>query len=207
MILETLGRIRAKNAGIKGGGSEGFSSPNSSQVSIQTSKTLPQLYSSANRSKRYSNNLFGSGRFRDYSYVRSVAQQKRGRTASTTSTGSVTVGASIASYESDTANSSLLTTAETTEHHVPSSVYTDNAPMSVAEHRMSKLMTPSALKRASLALEEAMNQIEEEPDEEEEEIVMPRLTQSSRLSHNAPHVRPSPISQNLQFHLELTFPE
>lgn len=43
--------------------------------------------------------------------------------------------------------------------------------MSAAEYRISKTLGPSILKRASLALEEAIKEFEDEADDE---IVMPR---------------------------------
>ena len=51
--------------------------------------------------------------------------------------------------------------------------------LSVAESRLSKTLGPSALKRASLALEEAIKEMEEEA---EDEIVMPRSTPIPRTS-------------------------
>lgn len=56
---------------------------------------------------------------------------------------------------------------------------------SAAEYRLSKTLPPAALKRASLALEEALKEIEEEIEEEaEDEIVMPRSAPASRSHYS-----------------------
>jgi hypothetical protein len=58
-------------------------------------------------------------------------------------------------------------------------------PSSAAEHRPPKNLNPAALKRASLALEEALKEIEEEMGEEaEDEIVMPRSAPASRTRYS-----------------------
>ncbi|KAG2157400.1 hypothetical protein DEU56DRAFT_764445 [Suillus clintonianus] len=99
MILETLGRMRAKNAvpsTTSSGKLEGDSGANvadmgmesdytherTSHISTTTSSTTYPASSitsspspSSRSTKRYSNNLFASGRFREYSYLRSVSQR------------------------------------------------------------------------------------------------------------------------------------
>ncbi|KAG0705017.1 hypothetical protein DFH29DRAFT_312607 [Suillus ampliporus] len=99
MILETLGRIRTKNAApstTSSGKLEGGSGANAadlgmesdythertSHISTTTSSTTYPASSvtsspspSSRSTKRYSNNLFASGRFREYSYLRSVSQR------------------------------------------------------------------------------------------------------------------------------------
>jgi serine/arginine repetitive matrix protein 2 len=207
MILETLDRIRAKNAGSRGGGNEdGSGTDTSQQGSVsQQSLTLPTSQFSPNgrSAKRYSNNLFASGKFRDYTYVRSVAQQKRGRAGSTATTESSSVDNIERSTtpDSSAAASSAQSTPErhtvgvrSTPLAAPAPYSDVSHPMSVAEHRMSKILSPSGFKRASMALEEAMNQIEEDlgdEDEAEEEIVMPRISPASRLPPSANSVCPT----------------
>lgn len=46
-------------------------------------------------------------------------------------------------------------------------------PTSVAEYRLSKALGPSALKRASMAVQQAIQELEEEADDE---IVLPRFS-------------------------------
>lgn len=99
MILETLGRMRTKNAALSTTSSsklEGGSGANAtdlgmesdythertSHISTTTSSTTYPASSvtsspspSSRSTKRYSNNLFASGRFREYSYLRSVSQR------------------------------------------------------------------------------------------------------------------------------------
>lgn len=96
MILETLGRMRTKNAVTLSSKLEGGSGANAtdlgmesdythertSHISTTTSSTTYPASSvtsspspSSRSTKRYSNNLFASGRFREYSYLRSVSQR------------------------------------------------------------------------------------------------------------------------------------
>lgn len=99
MILETLGRMRTKNAApsttsssnLEGGsganatdlGMESdYTHERTSHISTTTSSTTYPASSvtsspspSSRSTKRYSNNLFASGRFREYSYLRSVSQR------------------------------------------------------------------------------------------------------------------------------------
>lgn len=112
MILETLGRMRTKNAApsttlsskLEGGsganatdlGTESdYTHERTSHISTTTSSTTYPASSitsspspSSRSTKRYSNNLFASGRFREYSYLRSVSQRSgssRGAASSTPS--------------------------------------------------------------------------------------------------------------------------
>ncbi|KAG2158420.1 uncharacterized protein EDB93DRAFT_668503 [Suillus bovinus] len=99
MILETLGRMRTKNAVLGPtssskleGGSDAnatdlgmesdYTHERTSHISTTTSSTTYPASSvtsspspSSRSTKRYSNNLFASGRFREYSYLRSVSQR------------------------------------------------------------------------------------------------------------------------------------
>ncbi|KAJ6455728.1 hypothetical protein C8R45DRAFT_585902 [Mycena sanguinolenta] len=168
MIIETLG---LRQAGRPDEADE-YSSNSVSARSAASSGT-------STSSKRYSNNLFGSGRFRDYSYMRSVSQAKtssmRTSNSSRTHTASyadsmrpVTPDANVT--PSSSASSSPETLAVRSAPLIPPAPY-GGQPFSVAEYRLSKTLGPSVLRRASLALEEAIKAIEEEA---EDEIVMPR---------------------------------
>jgi len=199
MILETLGRMRAKNTTADRSEediAEADYSPSVGRQSVQSTNTLasssfsPSVTSSpsARSTKRYSNNLFGSGRFRDYTYMRSVSSNKNG---SVRSAPSIIPTESSLSLRENTSSSSDSLRPATPERSAPSSsvqsspnekISVRSAPLippapygeqslSAAEYRLSKTLGPSVFKRASLALEEVIKEIEEEV---EDEIVMPR---------------------------------
>jgi serine/arginine repetitive matrix protein 2 len=209
MILETLGRFRSNNASSLGrANNDSPTSPVNSpyadyqstidRQSIQSTKTASSssfapasLPSSPTGrfTKRYSNNLFGSGRFRDDTYFRSVGSHKSGIQRGALSTiPSDAPGVVEDSPNSDSArpttpdssavSSSVQSSPENVAkiHSAPPMVLTDH-PVSVAEYRLSKVLGSAVYKRASLALEEAIKEIEEEA---EDEIVMPRSAPASR---------------------------
>ncbi|KAF7361308.1 hypothetical protein MSAN_01163300 [Mycena sanguinolenta] len=132
-------------------------------------------------SKRYNNNLFGPGRFRDYSYKRSVPQAK---IASMQTGGSPRTHA-VASYAE-----SLKTPAK------------PDASSSLEKLVMQPGLLPSSLRRrASLALEEAIKAIEQEA---EDEIIMPRrfepLETLRQLAVTGPASCLESINLQWQFH-------
>ena len=149
MILDSLG-LRAKV----------WSSAERSEESISTSAS-----SSPSGRKRYSNNLFGSGKFRDYTYIRSVAQSRSSRQ-------------SAASKPDDIADTSIQDNGVRSAPLIPSAPYGEQT-LSAAEYRLSKTLGPAVFKRASMALEEAIREMEEEA---EDQIVMPRSAPMSRTS-------------------------
>lgn len=137
-------------------------------------------------SRRMSNNLFGSGKFRDHSYMRT----QRTRTESTRS--SVTQSDSNPSTSTVTSrapnNNSVYSDSLRPVTPENGSVYTSSAPGSPNNNaligsgaesiastqgiaRLSKTLSPEHLKRASLALDEVIRELEEEGDDE---IVMER---------------------------------
>ncbi|KAF9466343.1 hypothetical protein BDZ94DRAFT_1233950 [Collybia nuda] len=222
MILETLRGIRSKNTGPALRSQENVIEGDDSSVrqSVQSTSTLGSLAPSSlssspsGRSKRYSNNLFGSGRFRDYTYMRSVTKNGSTRTQSLTPTESsvslrgntssiaeslrpVTPEGSGASSIQSSSNDKQL--PRSTSLAAPNSA--SESGLSAAEYRVSKTLGPLGLKRASLALEEAIKEIEEEA---EDEIVMPRSTPIPRVSSDHPphapeSIRHSDISQSSVF--------
>lgn len=204
MLLETLGRLRSR----------GTVSPAASQEHVieggegvidsveSTGGSTSSVTSSPRRStKRYSNNLFGSGRLRDYSYLKGVASSKGSgsstRTVSLTPTEGSTKDLSKADLrpvtpDNNDAPSSNRSSPEKLEVYpaplLPPAPYGESSiqALSVAEYRLQKTLGPSALKRASMALEEAIKEIEDEVDE----IVLPRSVPIPRgsLDHPAPEV-------------------
>lgn len=194
MILETLRGIRSKSAGIAQKSQESVrerDDPSYRQSIQSTSTVVSSLPSSSPSSlsgrsaKRYSNNLFSSGRFRDYSYLRNATKNGSLRTQSLTptessqsyigNTSSITDSLRPVTPDNNTLTSSTQSTPnERAFEHPASLVLTgsyEEQPLSVAEYRITKTLGPSVLKRASLALEEAIKELEEEA---EDEIVMPR---------------------------------
>jgi serine/arginine repetitive matrix protein 2 len=156
---------------------------------------------SSRSAKRYSNNLFSSGRMRDYNYNRNQrsggSQRSAVSIAPTESSLSVKVNSTYSdrpitpdrdgSVGSSSAQSSPMTDKTPVVRSAPlntPSPYLEHS-SSVAEYRLSKTLNPAALKRASLALEEALKEIEEEMGEEaEDEIVMPRSAPAARARYS-----------------------
>lgn len=174
-------------------GSYGRSSVRSSDTAASFIPSPSVGSSPSSRSaKRYSNHLFGAGR--DYSYMRN--QTSRG--GSQGSTPSIAPTESSLSVKPVSTYSDRPGTPEGDSSMFSSSVQSspiadanDKTPMArvmplspsgpsaqtsfAVEYRLSKALSPAALKRASLALEEALKEIEEDMEEEaEDQIVMPR---------------------------------
>src|SRR5712671_1261729 len=74
MFLQTLGRIRSKPSASSTSGDSSLSTPRESLRSSDTA--TDSIQSNSGSSKRYSNNMFGSGKFRDHTYLRSVAKER-----------------------------------------------------------------------------------------------------------------------------------
>jgi serine/arginine repetitive matrix protein 2 len=197
MILETLNRIRSKNtAGKKRSGLEaedegdevlgdvdtGYQ-PSPSQQSTRSNATVGSPSTpSARSAKRYSNNLFGSGRSRDFTVTRSLTTRT---SRSTTSSIAGTEGGSTFSDRPVTPDSSGATSSAQSTPEKASLVrsaslaapgpYGDQSNLtSIAEYRLSKTLGPSGLKRASLAFEDAIKSMALIEEDAEEEILMPR---------------------------------
>ncbi|KAH8108167.1 hypothetical protein BXZ70DRAFT_1015801, partial [Cristinia sonorae] len=216
MILEALGRIhaRTRSRGGSGNGESMYTVSDSQDAGSRTSgvpsigqsilstSTGPgqavresvsnaSLSSSSNKgssqySRRMSNNLFGSGKFRDYTYMR---HQRRGPDSTRTST--VTHSDSIGSMNTLTStrvpngtslfsdSQSLRPTTPDGSAYSPSNSVTSSPARRIDSQeddssigsRFSKSMSPDHLKHASLALDAVIKELEEEGDDE---IVMER---------------------------------
>ncbi|KAF9036676.1 hypothetical protein BJ165DRAFT_1505100 [Panaeolus papilionaceus] len=83
MLLETLGRFRSRSGNTPDRSSENIQSETATGLSSVTS-------SPARSTKRYSNNLFGSGSLKTYTYINRVGTSSRGSTASSSRTASLT---------------------------------------------------------------------------------------------------------------------
>ncbi|KAJ7738526.1 hypothetical protein DFH07DRAFT_841111 [Mycena maculata] len=192
MIIETLGLRPTVRSDAE--------DESQSSMSARSAMSGSSATTSASSSKRYSNNLFGSGRFRDYSYMRSVSMQSKTASMRTTdssrsptaSYGNMRPGTPDANGSSS-GSPSPEALAVRSAPLIPPAPY-GGQPLSVAEYRLSKTLGPSVLRRASLALEEAIKAIEEEG---EDEIVMPRTAPVPRESLETQ--RPSTESRESEY--------
>src|ERR1700742_4566672 len=76
-LLQTLGRLRSKPSTSS---TSGDSIDGPARESLQSTDTNGSSSTPTPRStKRYSNNMFGSGKFRDHTYLRSVAKERGGK--------------------------------------------------------------------------------------------------------------------------------
>lgn len=211
MLLETIGKWRGRNSGSHhsqdqsgdssftatsdGGNTEESGSNSSTTVKLTgkgggSSSASTSTTSSPSKSKRYSNNLFGSGRLRDYTYLRGVASSRNSGGASSKA-GSITQSEDSNASPRPAATSSITDALVSSSHPTGSSMdepttslngANDQASVrsvsslvhegsSSAEYRLQKTLGPTGLMRASAALEDVIQEIE---DEVEDEIVMPR---------------------------------
>ncbi|KAF5324499.1 hypothetical protein D9611_004284 [Ephemerocybe angulata] len=216
MLLETLGKLKGRrysgshSAERSGDSASALSDEGQTEESSVSSATVKSLGgkggsgsgantsgSSPAKAKRYSNNLFGSGRLRDYTYLRSVASSRNSaggsskaasitpseesthnpRLANTTSFADSIASSSSTPPTDSNADESVLSlpsTGANDQGSVRSTSSSVNEAISAAEYRLQKSLGPAGLKRASVALENVIREIEDE--ELEEEIVMPRST-------------------------------
>ncbi|KIK59838.1 hypothetical protein GYMLUDRAFT_44306 [Collybiopsis luxurians FD-317 M1] len=184
MILESLG-LRTKYSAPSTDSSE-----SAMRQSARSTSTLTYSPSTSRSAKRYSNNLFGSGRLRDYSYARSVTSQ--GRHTSSRVTSAAPSEASSASALTSSHEIRPLTpendaAAIRSAPLIPLAPYSEQSP---TEYTLSKSLSPAAFKRASSALEEVIRELEEDA---EDEVVMPRSAPITRANGNTDNAHPQLI--------------
>ena len=194
MFLDTLERMRPKNAQITS--QDTTDEGETTKTSIKSSSSSSVSSSPSSRStKRYSNNLFGSGgRLRDYTYLKNVASSRSStssgaHTTSLTPTEASEKTVSLSSFRPVTpdasSNPSSVQSSPNEKGSIRSAPLAPSSPigeqqfqaMTAAEYRLHKTLGPSVLKRASMALDEAIREIE---DEVEDEILLPRSVPASR---------------------------
>lgn len=153
----------------------------SSVLHGSTSNTSLSSTKGSQAARRMSNNLFGSGKFHDQSYMRTAYQRRT--TTSTGSRSSVKNSDSTASMSTITSSrlgpqNSLYSDSHSIRPVSPdeSSTYGSSAPSSPSRGKdtrpdLSRTLVPEVLGRASLALDEVIRELEEEGDDE---IVMER---------------------------------
>jgi serine/arginine repetitive matrix protein 2 len=184
---------------VRSGTASIASSPSSVYPRSNPSSTSASRTSTSSRytSKRNSNNLFGSGRFHDTSYLHSVSKASMGSSRSTTSLiGSDSHGGSVRSTHSTReteadSGQALASDADLSGDSVaiPGKVSSSRAwpaspysPFSALPPRLSKEFTLQQARRTSLALEQVIRGLEEEA---EETIMVPRTSSSKAGALNA----------------------
>ncbi|KIL68589.1 hypothetical protein M378DRAFT_176734 [Amanita muscaria Koide BX008] len=187
MLLETLGRMRSKTTPsgksqdiIVNESAEHYPDRSTSPVnsSIHASPTSSP---SGKATKRYSNNLFGSGRLRDYTYFRN-AGSNLGRASSTRVSSMTPTETSISIQEISSLHDGLQTLMSETssmKSGLDSKLTNPFILMSAADEQMvesSPAIDKLVLKRASNAFADAIKELEEET---EDEVVLPRLNRPS----------------------------
>ena len=191
MFLDTLERIRPKIAQSTSQDTNGEGETARNSIKSSSSSSVPSSPSSRS-TKRYSNNLFGSGRLRDYTYL------KTGRGSISSSTHTTSITPTEASEKTvrpvtpdSSSNPSSVQSSPDEKGPISSTPVVSSSPIgeqqfqaiTAAEYRLHKTLGPSVLKRASMALDEAIREIE---DEVEDEILLPRSVLAPRGSLDQP---------------------
>src|SRR6266404_922589 len=168
MFLQTLSRLRSKTST---GSTSGDSSHGPARESLRSSETTSGSVTSLGSTKRYSNNMFGSGKFRDYTYIRSVTKERGGGkvSAGRRSTNSALLSASR--HFSKTSDPPIPEDTSQTDPDI-SAHDSDATPLasvvdgstSELEQDIIKTFQPSHIRRISMAVEEVIREIEEEVD-------------------------------------------
>ena len=183
MFLHTLGRMRSKPS-ASSTSSDSTHSP--ARGSLRSTDT-----STPGSSRRYSNNMFGSGKFRDHTYLRSVAKERsvKGsagkRSAANSSTSSRTYKTSDATIPEESTHRDT----EPSVHDSDTTALASGADTSTSELEQSivKTFRQGHLRRASMALDEVMREFEEKVDDDgdgdgDDKILLPRSPAPERAS-------------------------
>jgi len=195
MILEALGKMRIKTAAAEQQddllSDPGISPRQSSTNSLDTSTSslmgnaignispTPAPKNTKRGQKRYSNNLFGSGKFKDDVYIRTVRGVSGRSTLSNAGLGVNTISRTLQTgnnfprpgspEEADSSGISAPSSPNALTDHeslsTSQSAFLDYSSNTSTEIRLSHTFNPDAFKRASLALEEVIREIEEEAEE------------------------------------------
>jgi hypothetical protein len=196
MLLNALGRIRIRHNAVDKSQENSVGTAaaihainggyGSDENGVKGSITSTLNSSPSSRSaKRLSNNLFASGRIRDYTSLKSVNTLKSSasstRTVSLTPTEMSAKKFSTPSLLPDPPERTNSTTfvqpspIPDTDADEDKMLHTDNTleAFSGVEYQLENQLGPVNLKRASMALQQVMKEIE---DELEEEILLPRTT-------------------------------
>lgn len=188
MFLQTISRLRSKASTSS---TSGDSTHGLARESLRSNETTSSFVNSSPAStKRYSNNMFGSGKFRDYTYMRSVTKERTGKVgAGRRSTNSALLSASGHSYKM----SDPPIPEDSSQTDVDLSHDSDTTPLasgveaspSELEQGIVKTFQPSHVRRVSMAMEEVIREIEEEADGDgdgDDKILIPRAAAPERAS-------------------------
>jgi serine/arginine repetitive matrix protein 2 len=191
MFLQTLGRMRSKPSASSTSGDSTHGPARGSLRSTDT--TTSSVTSTSGSSKRYSNNMFGSGKFRDHTYLRSVAKERSGkgsagnRSAANFSTSSRTYKTSDAPIPEESPH----TDSEPSVHDSDTTALASGVETSTSELEQGIIKTfrQGHLRRASMALDEVIRQFEEKADDDgdgdgdgDDQILIPRSPAPERAS-------------------------
>ncbi|KAI0303486.1 hypothetical protein B0F90DRAFT_1711422 [Multifurca ochricompacta] len=210
MFLQTLSRLRSRPSTSSTSGDSSHAPARESLRSGET--TTSSTTSSPGSTKRYSNNMFGSGKFRDYTYLRSVAKERAGKgSAGRRSANSALFSTGSRSYKTlDVPTPEDPSQADPDD---PSTLDSDTTPLasgvessaSELEQGIVKTFQPNHLRRASMALEEVIREIEDEVDGDgdgdgDDKILIPRSPAPERASslkrRSVDKPRPIPMSES-----------
>jgi serine/arginine repetitive matrix protein 2 len=187
MFLQTLGRIRSKPSASSTSSDSTHSPARESIRSTET--TTSSATSTSASSKRYSNNMFGSGKFRDHTYLRSVAKERAGKGGAGKRSG-VNSSTSARFYKaSDTSipEEATQTDSELSTHDSDTTPLASGVESSASELEQGivKTFQRGHLRRASLALDEVIREFEEKDDGDgdgDDKILIPRSPAPERAS-------------------------
>ena len=189
MFLQTLGRMRSKPSASSTSSDSTHSPARGSLRSTDT--TVSSVTSTSGSSKRYSNNMFGSGKFRDHTYLRSVAKDRAGKGSAGKRSAA---NSSISSRTYTTSDSTIPeepthTDTEPSAHDSDTSALASGVETSTSELEQSivKTFQQGHLRRASMALHEVMREFEEKVDGDgdgdgDDKILIPRSPAPERNS-------------------------
>jgi serine/arginine repetitive matrix protein 2 len=192
MFLQTLGRIRSKPS-VSSTNSDSASSPARGSLR-STETTTSSVTSTPSSSKRYSNNMFGSGKFRDHTYLRSVAKERSGKggagkRGAADSSSSLTSGRIYKASDTSIPEESSHTDTEPSAHDSDTTPHASGVESSASELEQGivKSFQRGHLRRASLALEEVIREFEEKADGDDDgdgddKILIPRSPAPERAS-------------------------
>jgi serine/arginine repetitive matrix protein 2 len=184
MFLQTLSRLRSKASTSS---TSGDSSHGPARESLRSSETTSSsVTSSPGPAKRYSNNMFGSGKFRDYTYMRSMTKERTAKV----SAGRRSANSALLSASGHSSKMSDPPIPEDTSQTDPdfSAHDSDTTPLSSGvdaelEHGIVKTFQPGHVRRVSMAVEEVIREIEEEADGDgDDKILIPRAAAPERAS-------------------------
>jgi hypothetical protein len=191
-FLQTLGRLRSKPSASS---TSGDSNDGLARESLRSTETTPSSVTPSPRStKRYSNNMFGSGKFRDHTYLRSVARERGGRGSTgrrSANSSSPTISGRSYLASDPIPEDSSQTDLETSAHDSDTTPLASGVESSATEleQGVRKTFQPGHIRRASLALEEVIREIEEEAGGDgdgdgdgDDKILIPRSPAPERVS-------------------------